>query len=159
MRSGRPHSPKQWQRAEQSENAPRFSIRRTGCRATGKSNQGTTEVPFQRWFRFKEAFSPKFVIDTLASLDGPVEHCLDPFGGSGTTALTCRMLGLSSTSIEVNPFLADLIEAKIEPVSSSAFLGDYEDLLRGTGGGHRLGARHAGHIRTPRGERSSRFQH
>ena len=94
------------------------------------SNQGTTEVPFQRWFRFKEAFSPKFVIDTLASLDGPVEHCLDPFGGSGTTALTCRMLGLSSTSIEVNPFLADLIEAKIEPVSSSAFLGDYEDLLR-----------------------------
>jgi hypothetical protein len=81
------------------------------------SNQGAANLPFQRWFRFKEAFSPKFVADTLTSLPYRVERCLDPFGGSGTTAVTCRMLGISSVSVEVNPFLADLIEAKLCPIS------------------------------------------
>jgi SAM-dependent methyltransferase len=37
----------------------------------------------------------------------------DPFGGSGTTALAAQFLGVHSTTIEVNPFLADLIEAKL----------------------------------------------
>jgi hypothetical protein len=77
------------------------------------SNQGAARLPFQRWFHFKEAFSPKFVADILSSLPYKVNTCLDPFGGSGTTAVTCRMLGISSVSIEVNPFLADLSDAKL----------------------------------------------
>ena len=43
----------------------------------------------------------------------PVQRCLDPFGGSGTTALACQFLGTEPITIEVNPFLADLIEAKL----------------------------------------------
>lgn len=97
--------------------------------APTSSNQGSAGVAFQRWFHFKEAFSPKFVADTIASLPYEVESCLDPFGGSGTTAITSRMLGLGSTSIEVNPFLADLIEAKLTPVSPAAFRADYERIL------------------------------
>jgi hypothetical protein len=93
------------------------------------SNQGVAKVPFQRWFHFKEAFSPKFVADVLASLPYRVERCLDPFGGSGTTAMTCRMLGLRSTTIEVNPFLADLIQAKTTPISASSFCAKYEHLI------------------------------
>ncbi|MFN5527930.1 hypothetical protein [Bradyrhizobium sp.] len=93
------------------------------------SNQGAAKVPFQRWFHFKEAFSPKFVADVLASLPYRVNRCVDPFGGSGTTAMTCRMLGLKSTSIEVNPFLADLIEAKLVPVSAAGFCRRYERLI------------------------------
>jgi len=64
------------------------------------SNQGSANLPFQRWFHFKEAFSPKFVADTLTSLPYRVDCCLDAFGGSGTTALTCRMLGASSISFD-----------------------------------------------------------
>lgn len=94
------------------------------------SNQGAENLPFQRWFHFKEAFSPKFVADTLSALPYPVENCLDPFGGSGTTAMTCRMLGIGSTTIEVNPFLADLIESKVRPPSASEFSAAYERLLR-----------------------------
>ena len=97
--------------------------------APTSSNQGSAAVAFQRWFHFKEAFSPKFVADTLASLPYKATSCLDPFGGSGTTALTSRMLGLSSTTVEVNPFLADLIEAKLTPVSPAAFRADYERTL------------------------------
>jgi len=97
--------------------------------APTSSNQGSAGVAFQRWFHFKEAFSPKFVADTLASLPYKVTHCVDPFGGSGTTPLTSRMLGLSSTTVEINPFLADLIEAKLTPVSPAAFRDEYECML------------------------------
>lgn len=97
--------------------------------APTSSNQGVGKIPFQRWFHFKEAFSPKFVTDTLGALPYKVDRCLDPFGGSGTTAVTCRMLGISSTVVEVNPFLADLIEAKLVPVSAASFCASYERLL------------------------------
>jgi hypothetical protein len=69
--------------------------------------------PFQRWYRFKEAFSPQFVADVMTSLDFEPRTCSDPFGGSGTTGLTCQFLGIRPTTIEVNPFLQDLIEAKL----------------------------------------------
>ena len=85
------------------------------------SNVGAGNLPFQRWFRFKEAYSPAFVTATIAGCDYPVRHLLDPFGGSGTTALTARMEGLDSTSIEVNPFLADVIRTKVTPISPASF--------------------------------------
>lgn len=93
------------------------------------SNQGVGAMPFQRWFHFKEAFSPKFVADTILDLPGRIRSCLDPFGGSGTSALTCRMLGISSCSIEVNPFLADLIQAKVTPLSAARFAEHYDRLV------------------------------
>ena len=85
------------------------------------SNVGSGDLPFQRWFRLKEAYSPAFVMGAIASCNYPVRNLLDPFGGSGTTALTARMQGLDSMSIEVNPFLADVIRAKVTPVSPTSF--------------------------------------
>ena len=85
------------------------------------SNTAAADLPFQRWFRFKEAYSPAFVTDTIAACDYPVNHLLDPFGGTGTTALTAQMHGLDSTSIEVNPFMADVIRVKVTPISPSSF--------------------------------------
>lgn len=90
------------------------------------SNQGASRLPFQRWFRFKEAFSPKFVADTIAALPYKVNRVLDPFAGSGTTGLTCGFLGINSISLEVNPFLADLIAAKVTPIRPSSLLRAYE---------------------------------
>lgn len=93
------------------------------------SNQGAANLPFQRWFHFKEAFSPKFVTDTLSALPYQVNKCLDPFSGSGTTAITCRMLGINSEGVEVNPFLADLIEAKLTTITTSEFCINYEKII------------------------------
>jgi hypothetical protein len=42
----------------------------------------------------------------------PARRVIDPTGGSGTTALTCSFLGIDCDTVEVNPFLADVIEAK-----------------------------------------------
>lgn len=97
--------------------------------APTSSNQGAASTPFQRWFHFKEAFSPKFVADTVSALPYKVTRCLDPFGGSGTTAVTCRMLGIASTVIEVNPFLADLIKAKLTPVPAAGFCAAYDGVM------------------------------
>lgn len=77
------------------------------------TNQGWDEVPFQRWYRFKEAFAPKMVLDAIKAHGGAVATCYDPFGGGGTTSLVCQFLGIEPCTIEVNPFLADLIEAKL----------------------------------------------
>jgi hypothetical protein len=77
------------------------------------SNQSALSMPYQRWFKFKEAFAPSFVVETIQRLPKKPVRCLDPFGGSGTTALTCQFLGVESATIEANPFLADLIESKV----------------------------------------------
>lgn len=81
--------------------------------APQSSNQPSINIPYQRWFRFKEAYSPKLVIDIIDSLPVMPQKVLDPFGGCGTTAITCQFLGITPTAIEVNPFLADLTEAKL----------------------------------------------
>lgn len=96
--------------------------------APTSTNQGAADAAFQRWFRVKEAFSPLFVRDVVASLDSKPMACCDPFGGSGTTALTCQFLGIAPTTIELNPFLADLVEAKLTTYSSDAVAKDRERL-------------------------------
>jgi hypothetical protein len=81
--------------------------------ATFGTNAGASVLPFQGWRRFKEAFPPELVQQAVTETPGRVAHIVDPFGGSGTTALAAQFLGIPSTTIEVNPFLADLIEAKV----------------------------------------------
>lgn len=79
----------------------------------GTSNVAAEDVPFQRWYNFKEAFTPSFVAEVIASMPFRIGTCLDPFSGCGTTALTCQFMGVRPTTIEVSPFLADLAEAKL----------------------------------------------
>lgn len=80
--------------------------------ATIGTNSGSTVLPFQGWRRFKEAFAPELIERAYLETDD-VRHIVDPFGGSGTTSLAAQFLGVHPTTIEVNPFLADLIEAKV----------------------------------------------
>ena len=83
------------------------------------TNAGAAPLPFQTWRRFKEAFAPEIVERALCESSGKVRHIADPFGGSGTTALAAQFFGVKPTTIEVNPYLADLIEAKISPLNFS----------------------------------------
>ena len=80
------------------------------------TNARARTLPFQSWRRFKEAFAPEIVERALSESTGTIRHIADPFGGSGTTALAAQFFGVKPTTIEVNPFLADLIEAKIAPL-------------------------------------------
>lgn len=102
--------------------------------ATLSTNAGAPDVGFQRWRLFKEAFAPELVkqaiSETSISLGRDVVSCADPFGGSGTTALTCQFLGVHATTIEVNPFLADLISAKLETYDHESLTQAYLQVLR-----------------------------
>lgn len=62
------------------------------------TNAGASPVPFQTWHNFKEAFAPELVATALASVRGS-GRVFDPFGGSGTTALTCQFLGADVTTL------------------------------------------------------------
>jgi hypothetical protein len=77
------------------------------------TNDGATPIAFQKWHKFKESFAPELVAQAIQDSPMPVHSCYDPFGGSGTTALTCQMLGVDSATTEVNPFLVDVIRAKL----------------------------------------------
>jgi len=77
------------------------------------TNAGALPIAFQRWRNFKEAFAPEIVERAVKETPGGVRHVIDPFGGSGTTAIAAQFLAAKPTTIEVNPYLADLIEAKL----------------------------------------------
>lgn len=98
--------------------------------ATLGTNAGSTAIPFQKWRHFKEAFAPEIVCEAIQSSRGRVATCIDPFGGSGTTALACQFLGVHPTTIEVNPYLADLIEAKLSVYDAERLVRDVGAVLR-----------------------------
>ena len=80
------------------------------------TNSGSAPLPFQEWRNVKEAFAPELVEQAVAETPGRVARIVDPFGGSGTTALAAQFLGIEPATIELNPFLADLIEAKVSQI-------------------------------------------
>ena len=86
------------------------------------TNAGAPALPFQKWRRIKEAFAPELIARALTESPVPVQRCIDPFGGSGTTGLACQFLGVHPIVAEVNPYLADLIEAKLSRYDSAAEL-------------------------------------
>lgn len=94
------------------------------------TNAGADELPFQAWRRFKEAFAPELIRQAVSESSIPVRRCADPFGGSGTTALACQFLGIHPVTIEVNPYLADLIEAKLTKYNVDTLARDFGMLVR-----------------------------
>lgn len=99
------------------------------------TNQDGKGTAFQRWFHFKEAFSPAFVSAAIASLGYRPRHIIDPFGGSGTSAITAQLLSIDTTTIEVNPFLADVIKAKVSTLTAEKLrcaAADFQAMLLAT---------------------------
>ena len=93
------------------------------------TNSGAPPLPFQDWRKFKEAFAPELIARALGESPITVQRCIDPFGGSGTTGLACQFLGVHPIVAEVNPYLADLIEAKLTPYTSTETLSRDLDLV------------------------------
>jgi len=96
------------------------------------TNAGADELPFQNWRHVKEAFAPELIARAIAHSKLSVKRCLDPFGGSGTTSLACQFLGVHPITMEVNPFLSDLIEAKLVSYDTDALARDLGTIARRT---------------------------
>lgn len=80
------------------------------------------------WLRLTPAYSVHIVEELLArySQDDVV---LDPFCGSGTTALACAQAGIACDTIDINPFLVWLANAKCAAYSCDD-IGAVEIVLR-----------------------------
>ncbi|HLJ81893.1 MAG TPA: DNA methyltransferase [Ktedonobacterales bacterium] len=70
------------------------------------------------WLRLTPAYSVHIVEDLLVRY-GRDDIVLDPFCGSGTTALVCAQAGMACDTIDINPFLVWLTNAKC-----AAYTGD-----------------------------------
>ena len=56
------------------------------------------------WYRFVLSFPPHLVRDYIERFGIDSRNCvLDPFCGTGTTLIECKMLGIPSVGIEPNP--------------------------------------------------------
>lgn len=76
------------------------------------THKGNLKQTRYGWLRLTPAYSVHFVsglLDQHARNDGAV---LDPFCGTGTTALVCAERGLRCDTADINPFLIWLAEAK-----------------------------------------------
>lgn len=65
------------------------------------------------WLKYKEGFSANLVnilLDEMGAVVG--DWVMDPFMGSGTTALVCQMRGINSIGYDVMPISAVSIKAK-----------------------------------------------
>jgi len=94
------------------------------------TNSGSAPLAFQGWHHFKEAFPPELIRRAIDEDRAQVGSCLDPFGGSGTTALACQFLDVASTTVEVNPFLTDVIRAKICTYEADELVSNLGSVLR-----------------------------
>lgn len=83
--------------------------------------------PIHRWYPFVEGYSADLVHRELTGLRAGAV-ILDPFGGSGTTALAAAEAGFSSVFCEVNPYLAWVADVKINRSREGAVTGAADDL-------------------------------
>lgn len=76
-------------------------------------NKNKTE-PFHRWYPFVEGYSKEFIQSILNEMGTTSLVCLEPFSGSGTTALELQNSGIKCYSFEVNPLMYIIARVKLE---------------------------------------------
>lgn len=84
--------------------------------ATKHTNASSNQHRVQRWANFIAGFSVEFVMEALEPLS-PRKMVLDPFMGTGTTAIGARMLGHDVIGYEPHPLFATLAECKVRDYS------------------------------------------
>lgn len=70
--------------------------------------------PFHRWYPFVEGYSKEFIQSIINEIGKKELVCLEPFSGSGTTALELQNNGIECYSFEVNPLMFLIARVKME---------------------------------------------
>lgn len=100
-----------------------YVIESSGRYATLVTSNGNSRAPIHRWFRMKEAYSNRLLEEVLKDtglIDSTSLSVIDPFSGSGTTAVSAgdlvrsgRITAATVHAMEVNPFLHLVSSAKL----------------------------------------------
>ena len=70
--------------------------------------------PFHRWYPFVEGYSKEFIESIIEEVGTKNLVCLEPFSGSGTTALELQNNNIECISFEVNPLMYLIARVKME---------------------------------------------
>lgn len=70
--------------------------------------------PIHRWYSFVEGYSKEFIQSILKEMNKEDLVCLEPFSGSGTTALELQNNDIQCYSFEVNPLMYLIARVKLE---------------------------------------------
>ena len=76
--------------------------------------------PFHSWFPYLEGYSPAFVESMRLRYMPSARRILEPFAGTGTTALTLAKEGVECGYCEANPVMRFVISAKLEAARAPA---------------------------------------
>lgn len=76
-------------------------------------NKNKTE-PVHRWYSFVEGYSREFIQSIISEMGRKDLVCLEPFSGSGTTALELQNSGIPCFAFEVNPLMYLIARVKLE---------------------------------------------
>lgn len=83
------------------------------------THQGGRGEPFHDWYPYLEGFSSEFVRKLLTEHMPGSRRIVEPFAGTGTTAVVLSQLGVECGYCEVNPAMRMVIEAKMTLGNSS----------------------------------------
>lgn len=70
--------------------------------------------PIHRWYPFVEGYSREFIQSIVAEMGRTDLVCLEPFSGSGTTALELQNYDIPCFSFEINPLMYLVARVKME---------------------------------------------
>lgn len=72
------------------------------------------KLPIFNWFPYKEGFSRDLILKILTEFHiAQGSNILDPFGGCGTTVLTCKQNGYNSTAVDILPIAVFVATVKL----------------------------------------------
>lgn len=83
------------------------------ARPLGRTFRETRLLPIHRWYSYVEGYSADYLVATLGEFGAGIRNVYDPFGGTGTALLEAAKRGVPSYYAEANPFMAFVIDSKI----------------------------------------------
>ena len=79
----------------------------------GKASSANS-FPFHNWYNFVLGYSPEFPHYMLERENiTTADIVVDPFMGSGTTLVACKLLGIPSKGVDANNFMVDAARTKL----------------------------------------------
>src|SRR5258708_27710205 len=93
----------------------------------GKASSANN-FPFHNWYNFVLGYSPQFP-EYMLNKEQPAQNAvvMDPFMGTGTTLISCKLKGIHSQGIDANDFMVDAARAKLTWNLSPQTLRKYRD--------------------------------
>ena len=80
------------------------------------SNERSIDLWTHGYHRYPAKFIPQVVKKLLETYTAPGDRVADVFAGCGTTLVECKVHGLSSVGVDINPVAQLITKAKINPV-------------------------------------------